>query len=180
VAWALAALRPERVERVAVLNCPHPLAMRTGIFKPRQALKSWYIFFFQVPGLAEWLLTRNDAGNLARMLTSNVVDRANFTREELRPFLDAIQKPGAAKAMIGWYRAMPKQMLNPPKIPQIDCQALLLWGMKDSALGFDDLVPGTEKWVPKLKVQRIEGSGHFVQSENPAAVNEALLRFLTA
>jgi pimeloyl-ACP methyl ester carboxylesterase len=180
VAWALAALRPEHVERLAVLNCPHPLAMRTGIFKPRQALKSWYIFLFQVPGLAEWLLTRDDASNLARMLKSNVVDRTNFTREELRPFLDAIQKPGAAKAMIGWYRAMPKQMINPPKIPQINCQALLLWGMTDSALGFDDLVPGTEKWVPKLKVQRIEGSGHFVQSENPAAVNEALLRFLTA
>jgi pimeloyl-ACP methyl ester carboxylesterase len=101
VAWALAALCPEHVERVAVLNCPHPLAMRTGIFKPRQTLKSWDIFFFQVPGLAEWLLTRDDAGNLERMLTINVVDRTNFTREELRPFVEAIQKPGAAKAMLG-------------------------------------------------------------------------------
>lgn len=179
VAWSLASMRPEHVERVAVLNSPHPLVMRTGIFKPRQTMKSWYMFFFQIPGLAEWLLTKDDAGNLARMLKGNVYDRSNFSNEELRPFLDAIQKPGAAKAMVGWYRAIPGQMISPPRVDPITCEALLVWGMKDTALGFEDLVPGTEKHVPKLKVVRVEGSGHFVQSENPAAVNKALLEFLS-
>ncbi|MBL8953667.1 MAG: alpha/beta hydrolase [Myxococcaceae bacterium] len=180
VAWYLGVRRPEHVERLAVLNCPHPLAMRAGLLKPRQALRSWYMFFFQVPALAEWLLTKDGAGNLLRMLKGNAIDRTNYSDEELQPFADAIQKPGAAKAMVGWYRAMPKQLLNPPPVTTIEVDTLLLWGMRDSALGFDELVPGTERWVKNLKVQRIENAGHFVQSDQPAKVNEALIDFLSA
>ncbi|MBK7858886.1 MAG: alpha/beta hydrolase [Archangiaceae bacterium] len=178
LAWHLAATRPEHVERVAVLNCPHPVAMRTGVFKPRQALRSWYMFFFQVPGLAEWLLTKDDAVNVLKVLRGNTFDRTHFSDEELRPFRDAIRRPGAAKAMVGWYRALPAQILSPPKIPRIECETLLVWGMRDSALGYADLVPGTERYAPKLKIVPIEAAGHFVQSEAPAAVNAALLEFL--
>jgi pimeloyl-ACP methyl ester carboxylesterase len=180
VAWYLAATRPEHVDRVAVLNCPHPLVMRTGVFKPRQALRSWYMFFFQVPRLAEWLLTKDDAVNLVKMLKGNTFDRTNFSDEELQPFREAIQKPGAAKAMVDWYRAMPRQILHPPKAPPIDCETLLIWGMRDAALSYPDLVPGTERYARKLKVVQVERAGHFVQSEAPKAVNEALVRFLAS
>ena len=154
--------------------------MRTRIFRPRQALRSWYMFMFQIPGLAEALLTRNDAGNLLRMLKGNAVDRTNYSDAELRPFADAIQKPGAAKAMVGWYRAIPRQLLSPPKLDRITVPTLIVWGMQDSALGFDDLVPGTEAQAPDLKVVRVEGAGHFVQSDRPGEVNRALLDFLAA
>lgn len=178
VAWHLGATRAEHVERLAVLNCPHPAVMRTAFLKPRQALRSWYMFMFQVPGLAEHLLTTKDAANLMRVLKGNAIDRTNYSDEELRPFRDAIQKPGAAKAMVGWYRAIPKQIFSPPKFDRIDVPTLLVWGMQDSALGFHDLVPGTEAHAPKLKVVRVEDAGHFVQSDRPASVNAALVDFL--
>ncbi len=179
VAWYLGVRRPEHVERLAVLNCPHPLLMRSGLLKPRQALRSWYMFFFQIPALAEWLLTKDGAVNLLRMLKGNVVNREHYSDEELQPFADAIQKPGAAKAMVGWYRAMPGQLFKPPPVAPIDVETLLVWGMKDTALGYDALVPGTEKWVKNLTVKRVENAGHFVQSDAPAEVNRALIDFLS-
>lgn len=180
IAWQVAATRPEHCERVAVLNCPHPVMLRSRILKPSQLKRSWYIFLFQIPGLAELLLTRDDASAIPRVLKADSLHRESFSDEELRPFRDAIQKPGAARAMIGWYRAMPKEMLARRSFPNIDAEALLLWGMGDKALGFDDLVPGTEKLVPKLKIVQVPGSGHFVQSEQPAVVNRALIDFLSA
>jgi pimeloyl-ACP methyl ester carboxylesterase len=179
VAWHLAATRPEVCERLAVLNCPHPAMMRTGIFKPRQLMRSWYMFMFQVPGLAERILTANAGGGLVRVLKGNAHDATNFSDDELEPFRRAILKPGAAKAMLGWYRAMPKLLRSPPKMESVKAESLLIWGMGDSALGFDDLVPGTEKRVPRLKIHQIPGAGHFVQSEQPAAVNQALIDFMT-
>ena len=54
----------------------------------------------------------------------------------------------------------------------------LVWGLKDPALDFDVLVPGTERYAPKLRIVPIADAGHFVHSENPTAVNEALRSFL--
>ena len=181
VAWHLAATRPEVCERVAVLNCPHPAIMRTRIFRPRQLVRSWYVFMFQVPGLAERLLTADHGGGVIRALKGNVIDRTNFSDEELKPYREAILKPGAAKAMLGWYRAMGPSMIKSIRqpLPKIGADALLLWGMKDTALGYEDLVPGTERWAPKVKIVPIENSGHFVQSEAPAPVNKALIDFLS-
>jgi pimeloyl-ACP methyl ester carboxylesterase len=180
VAWYLASKRKEHVARLAVLNCPHPMMMRTAFLNPRQALRSWYMFFFQVPGLAEWLLTKDGARNLMRMLKANVANRAHYSDEELEPFRVAIQKPGAAKAMVGWYRAIPGQIFTPPPIDRVDADTLMVWGMKDTALGYEDLVPGTERWAPKLKVVRVDDAMHFVQSDDPVSVNRALIDFLSA
>ncbi len=74
---------------------------------------------------------------------------------------------------------MPKMMRSPTKMVSVKAESLLIWGMGDTALGFDDLVPGTERLVPHLKVHQIPGAGHFVQSEQPAAVNKALIDFMT-
>lgn len=179
VAWHLGATRHEHVERLAVLNCPHPALMRKRVFRPRQALRSWYMFMFQVPGLAEWLLTKDGAMNLLKLLKGNVVNKAHVSDEELQPFREAIQKPGAIEAMVGWYRAIPKQILNPPKFSRVTAPTLIVWGLQDGALSFDDLVPGTEAEAPNLKVVPVQGAGHFVQSDRPEIVNKALIDFLS-
>lgn len=185
LAWHLAATRPEHTERLVVLNCPHPLKMREALVtKPslKQLKKSWYMFMFQLPWLPERVLTRDDGGEVARSLKAMALDRTNFSDEDLRPFRDGVQKPGAASAMLGWYRTMMRDGLfgRPVKYAPIECETLLIWGMEDKALGFDDLVPGTERWAPKLKIAKVENCGHFVQSEQPAKVNAALLPFLRA
>ncbi len=187
VAWHLASKRHEFCERLVVLNCPHPVVMRKKLLSApslSQLKKSWYFFFFLVPGVPEWLLTRKDAGNLVRTLKASSIDRHHCSPEELRPFRDGIQRPGAAKAMVDWYRTIVGHSLthpfSQPVYDDITAETLLIWGMKDPALGFADLVPGTERYVPRLRVEQVPNCGHFVQSERPEHVNPALVKFLKA
>lgn len=186
VAWHLASTRPEFCERLVVLNCPHPVMMQRALLGKRLSLRqlrrSWYFFFFMLPVVPEWLLTRRDAANTRRTISSAAVDRSHFSEEELRPFRDGIQRPGAASAMIGWYREAVfdgfRHALSPRKYAAIAQPTLLVWGLEDPALDYDALVPGTEALVPKLQVAQIPGTGHFVHAERPDVVNPALLEFL--
>jgi pimeloyl-ACP methyl ester carboxylesterase len=185
LAWHLASTRPEFCERLAVLNCPHPVLLRQALVsRPKwaQIKRSWYMLFFQLPWLPEYLLTRHDAGNLVRMLRAAAIDRTNFGADELRPFRDAIQRPGAVHAMLGWYRAAMRAALvgRNTHSPLITATTLLLWGLGDTALGYDDVVPGTERFASRLTIETIEGCGHFVHAERPDRVNPLLLRFLLA
>ncbi len=181
-AWHLAAERSEFCERLAVLNCPPTPVMREVMVKRlnlRQLAKSWYMFFFQLPVVPEWVLTRNDAGAVVAMIRGSAIDKTNFSVDELRPFRDDIQRPGAAKAMVDWYRTSIRAgLFKPPTLTPISVETLLIWGMKDKALGYDDVVPGIEKYAPKLRIERIENAGHFVHADAPAVVNEKLLAFL--
>lgn len=186
VAWHLASTRPEFCERLVVLNCPHPELMQQALLGRRlsfaQLRRSWYFFFFMLPLVPEWVLTRRDAAATRRTISSAAVDRSHFGQEELRPFRDGIQRPGAASAMIGWYRAAVRdgfrRLLSPRKYAVITAPTLLVWGMDDPALGYDDLVPGTEEFVPRLQLAQIPGTGHFVHAERPELVNPALVNFL--
>jgi pimeloyl-ACP methyl ester carboxylesterase len=184
VAWHLAATRPERCKALVVMNCPHPAVFLRALFsKWSQVRRSWYMFFFQLPLLPEWLLTAQNGAGVLRLLRSNVLDRTHFGRDELDPFVQAVRKPGRAKAMIDWYRAAIRAGLRAgprggPKYDPITVPTLLLWGMQDAALGYDDVVPGTEHYAPRLEIQKIEGCGHFVQQEQPDDVNRRLLEFV--
>jgi pimeloyl-ACP methyl ester carboxylesterase len=65
VAWALATLHPEAVDRLVVLNCPHPAIMQKALRSNwAQIRKSWYIFAFQLPWVPEWSFRRNGAKGL--------------------------------------------------------------------------------------------------------------------
>lgn len=184
-AWHLASKRPEFCERLAVLNCPHPALMRERLLlRPswRQLKKSWYMFFFQLPLLPEYLLTRDDGAEVVKQLRGASVDRAHFSEAELKPFRDSIQRPGAASAMVGWYRAAIRDGLRhpftTPRYPKITVDSMLIWGKDDVALDYDVLVPGTERYVRHLDIQTLDGCGHFVQSERPDEVNRLLIDFL--
>ncbi len=186
LAWHLAALRADHCASLSVLNCPHPAAMAlpSTLTNPRQLKKSWYMFFFQLPGIPESVLTKNDGGEVVRALKGNAIDQTNFSDDELKPMREAIQRPGAATAMLGWYRAafagIVKRRFKPVDYPIIRARSILIWGLEDRALGFDDLVPLTKRYVEALRVEPIPACGHFVQAERPDRVNPLLLDFLKA
>ena len=61
LAWHLAARRPDRIARAAILNAPHPAAMGAFVRRhPSQLARSWYAAFFQLPGLPERMLAAAD------------------------------------------------------------------------------------------------------------------------
>jgi pimeloyl-ACP methyl ester carboxylesterase len=189
VAWHLASTRQERCAKLVVMNCPHPAVfMRALIGSPRQLkirqiLRSWYMFFFQLPLLPERMLTRRGGEGVVRTLRGMAIDKTNFGRTELQPFVDAVLRPGRATGMVNWYRAMFRTGVRGGRRAMrehgtITIPTLLIWAMQDGALGYDDVVPGVERYVPGIEIYKIDQCGHFVQAERPGVVNPKLVAFL--
>ncbi|HWI72411.1 MAG TPA: alpha/beta fold hydrolase, partial [Baekduia sp.] len=108
VAWAVATLHPDRVDRLAALNVPHPATMlRTLQRSPRQLARSWYMFFFQLPLLPERLLQRGGRRTLERVYAD--ARPGAFTAEDLARYETALMGPGGMKGPIDYYRAALRQ-----------------------------------------------------------------------
>src|SRR5260370_13832844 len=106
VAWSTALLRPQRIAKLAVLNVPHPSVMRKFLStRPRQFLRSWYMFFFQLPWLPEALFSAFNYHLGARSLLRSSRP-ATFSAEDLAQYRTASSQPRALTAMINWYRAL--------------------------------------------------------------------------
>lgn len=185
VTWRVASAHPEVVDRVAVLNCPHPARMFDALrTSPAMLKKSWYFLFFQLPWLPELLIAQDRAARLMRVYRSHTRDHDHFTSAELQPFVDALDRPGASKAMLGAYRAVFTQALKDGfrlgAYPTIHAEVLLLFARNDGELRYEELVSGMEKYAPKLKVQGFDQCGRFLHAETPQPVNDALLKFLVS
>lgn len=178
VAWATAIAHPERLRQLAVLNLPHPLLMLRALRRnPRQMLRSWYMGFFQLPRLPEWLMERGSYAFLKRAFTSWAP--GTFSDEDLAAYQQAWSQPGALRAMVNWYRTLrapiPKRYTATGHVP---VPTLLIWATGDRALG-QELTYGTERYVPDLRIRYLNGISHWVQQEAPATVNAELLSFLS-
>ncbi len=179
LAWAFAARYPQMTERLIVLNAPHPAAFARELRTWRQLRKSWYMFFFQLPWLPEYVLGRNHAAVIGRMLYASAVQKSAFPPDVIERYRDAMSKPGALTASINYYRTLFRRMrsLRAGAGAIIDVPALLIWGKQDIALGIE-LTHGLEQWVPNIQIKRIPDSGHWVQQEKPDEVNTLMLEFL--
>jgi epoxide hydrolase 4 len=177
VAYATAMYHPQVVERLAILNVPHTERMLAGFRTLRQLRKSWYMFFFQIPALPEWLLAREDFSFLKRSLRAD--SKAAFTDEDLERYEQAWAQPGALTGMINYYRAALRR--NPlgalSSLRRIDTQTMVIWGRRDRHLGSELAEPSSE-WVPNVRMEWIPEATHWVQHDAPARVNELLIGFL--
>ena len=179
IAWHLASTRPERCGTLAILNGPHPVLFARALRRSlRQRLRSAYILFFRLPWLPEVVLTWGRGFCVLRILRGLAVDHAHFRDGELRPFADAACKPGRASAMLGWYRHLRVGGGRRARYPRVERPVLVVWGLGDRALGFDDLVPGTEDFTSSLEVHTVTSAGHFVHEEKPEIVNRLLIDFM--
>ena len=174
VAWTTASLFPARVERMVVMNGPHPShARREILLNPAQLRRSYYMFLFQLPYLAEKMLLR--PGFIARAFRGTAVQKSAFSDEDLAVYSAAIQQPGAATAILSWYRA--SMQLGLPKLPQVLARSLCIWGDGDLALG-PRMAQHLDRYAREIEVQHIADAGHWVQQEQPEQVNTHLLEFL--
>ncbi|MGV2826914.1 alpha/beta fold hydrolase [Myxosarcina sp. GI1(2024)] len=179
IAWNFAYAYPELVEKLIVLNVPHPAKFAAGIQTPQQLLKSWYIFAFQLPWLPELVLQANDYQAIATMLQQMAVDKLAFSPEDLEAFKNAAAKRGALTAMINYYRCLGNQVLSGRRTSWgvLEIPTLMIWGEKDAALG-KELTYGTEAYVRDLQIKYIPNCSHWVQQERPVLVNQYIREFL--
>ena len=183
VAWALAQKHPECVACLAVMQVP-PAAVWRANTSVRQLLRSWYMFFFQLPKLPEWALSGKDFSGIDRTFRERVVRKGTFSEADIERYKEAMRQPGALTAAINYYRANLGRILfraDADKSNQdrrISVPTLFIFGEQDFAI-IPKTVRGVEKYVngPYREV-RIPDSGHWVQNEAVSEVNSALIDFL--
>jgi epoxide hydrolase 4 len=178
IAWQVAYAAPRLIERLIVLNLPHPAKFTQGIRTPQQLLRSWYIFFFQLPFLPELVLQANDYQLVAEAFSRMAIDKSAFTATDLAAYKHAAAKPGALTAMINYYRNLLQPGLMQQSWSKLTVPTLLIWGEQDTALGIE-LTYGTEAYVEDLAIRYIPNCSHWVQQEQPALVNQYMREFLT-
>ncbi len=172
VAWGAAALEPALVRTLTVLNAPHPRIFYREVKRPRQLLRSWYMGLFQLPVLPEFIVTRR---RVLEGIRAAAVHPERFSDADLDELHRAMRQEGAATAALNYYRAAARNPLR--GVDVIGRPTLVVWGMKDQALG-PWMLDGLEAYVPDLRLVRIEDAGHSVQQEVPEDVTRHLLEFL--
>lgn len=181
IAWAAAIRRAAPLDRLVILNVPHPACFRRGLGALRQLRRSWYIAFFQLPFLPEAALRARGADAIGRAFSDMARDRTNFSDADLQIFRDAALQPGALEAMLNYYRANAfnrmMRAVAAETAPRIEIPTLMLWGEEDAALG-KELTFETHRYVRDLTLRYLPGVSHWVQQEAPATVNAMLAAFL--
>jgi pimeloyl-ACP methyl ester carboxylesterase len=181
VAWHLPVHHPDSVGRLAVLNAPHPAAYGRELRRLGQLLRSWYVFFIQLPLLPEALFRTGDYAALGRVLRREPVRPAAFSDEDVERYKEAFRRPGALTAALNYYRAAFRQgrIGAARRFPAVNVPTLLLWGDRDRYLS-PRLAEGLGPWVPDLRVERFPDASHWLQNDAPGRVNELLVEFLRA
>ncbi len=190
VAFQLAFMRPEVVRALIVMNAPHPGAfaqnMRRGWrLNVRQLRRSWYMFFFQIPWLPEFVLSRGNYRTLASVLRGTAVRKEAFSDEDVRRFQEAAAKRGALTAALNYYRALFRSGMGPAILagqgrvfPLLHMPTLAIWGEEDTALGVE-LTQGMEEFFAgPFEIRYLPDTSHWVQQERPDECNRLLLEFL--
>jgi len=179
VAWAVAILHPERVEKLGILNVPHPERLSRGLRTPRQLLKSSYAFFFQLPWLPERLIRAGDFAILRSVFRNDPVRTGTFGEEDIDRYVEALLRPGALTAAINYYRALARRAPAVARVlrRRVEAPVMVIWGQRDLFL-VPELAAPDPAWVPDVRVERLPDASHWVQQDRPEKVNALLLDFL--
>jgi len=175
VAWATALRFPELVERLVIVNAPHPAIFSHLLASdPAQQRASRYMQEFQSP-LTEARMLAHDCAVLASWIIDPGLAKGFLTEDDARRYRAAWHMPGALTAMLNYYRSQAKSP-GPPG----DREALtvrvpthVVWGMKDRTLLPANL-DGLELYVPDLTIDLVEDANHWVVHQRPDRVAAAI------
>ncbi|GAA1833135.1 alpha/beta fold hydrolase [Microlunatus capsulatus] len=170
VAWVLAGVHADRVATLTAVSVPHPAAMARAL-AGSQALRSWYMAFFQVPGLAERLF-RVRGGALARRLL------AGTGMPDPEPAVSMLADPASATGPLSWYRAL--RLPGGLRTGRTAVPTLYVWSDRDTALG-RRAAEGTAAHVDgPYRFVVLPGVSHWVPEERPAELAALVLGHLAA
>jgi pimeloyl-ACP methyl ester carboxylesterase len=166
------------VQRLAVLNAPHPAvwveAMRNN---PAQKRSSRYVRLFQVPYVPELLIGMNRSEALSKGFRDSLRTGA-FTDADLREYRTAWHQRGALTSMINYYRALLEKPLAPAREYRISCPTLIIWGKRD-AYAVPELAESSKGLCVKGRIVWLDQATHWVQHDQPVQVTELLSEFLS-
>jgi pimeloyl-ACP methyl ester carboxylesterase len=175
VAWWMALEQPARIDRMAILNVPHPTVFaRTLRSSRRQRRKSRYMLFFQLPWLPERALAARQCARGVHMLRATSSEGA-FTDADLARYVEAWQQPRAIQSMLNWYRAL--RYRDRPSGRRVTVPTLVLWGARDVAL-CKEMAPASIELCDDGRLEMLDTATHWIQHDEPEWVTERLLEHL--
>jgi pimeloyl-ACP methyl ester carboxylesterase len=180
IAWQFAIEKKRPLQKLIICNVPHPApfgkALRSGFAQVR---KSWYVLFFQIPWLPEFLLGLDGARGIGEMMRKSAVDQSNFSPQVLEVYRQNASQRGALTAMLNYYRALVRgrNKLAGRGMSVIEVPTLMIWGEADVALTKESTY-GTERYVSDFRIRYLPRVSHWVQQEAPEQVNAMIKAFL--
>ena len=181
IAWYYAMRYPERLNSLVILNAPHPACFEREIRHWRQLHRSWYMGMFQIPRLPEAALSVSQGYIIGKIFERMAIHREHIPNEIVQQYRQQACAPGALTAMLNYYRAALRGggALRQRRLgyPTIEVPTLVLWGLRDHALGPHNL-DGLNHFVSDLTVVCLPNAGHFVHEDDPDRVNDELMTWL--
>ena len=180
VAWTLARESSALIDRMVIINAPHPAVYWRELKRnPAQFFASGYAAFFQLRGVAEGVLRAFDFAALRAMIYRTSARPDVFTPELRRAYLEAWRQPHALTAALNYYRnpGALKQEVAVWSHTRVEVPTLVLWGERDVALRPSNLA-GLAQFATNLQVRRHPTATHWVVHEEPEWVNGAIHDFL--
>jgi pimeloyl-ACP methyl ester carboxylesterase len=199
VAWVFAAQHPEMLDKLVIVNAPHPTVFGRLLAEDKgQQQASQYMLMFRSPE-AEATLSGNSYALLTSMVLGAGLKDGTVTEADRKMYVDAWSQPGALTGGLNYYRASaigppapsgaggqveaasaapPPEATaasTPPIIVRVP--TLVIWGEKDTALLASNL-NGLDQVVPALTIRRVPEGTHWVVREKPAEVNRLVREFI--
>ncbi|HZG90636.1 MAG TPA: alpha/beta fold hydrolase [Pseudonocardia sp.] len=177
VGWALAAQHPDRLRSFTAVSVPPAAAMGRALLTGRQALASWYMAFYQLPGLPERLLGahgREFSGRLAAALR-----RAGQSAPAAERDAAGLADPAALTAALNWYRAIPLARGATPARP-VRVPTLFVWSDGDVAITRQAAMLAGRHVEAPFRFVELRGVSHWIPDEAPAELAELIAGHLAA
>ena len=174
VAWVFAEKNPELIQKLIILNSPHPKIFESLLRTNKAQQKaSFYIFQFLKPD-GEQFLFENDFKWLKIALFGSLVNKGVLDEFDKEQYINAWSQPNAIISGVNYYKANPSfdDFTGIIKVP-----TLVFHGMKDTAL-LPVILEGLEKYVKDLIVHKIPNSSHWVMHEEPQQISMKIIEFL--
>ena len=181
IAYELAALRSSLVEKLVIINAPHPDAMEQVLQHSwDQIFRSWYVYLFQLPWLPEQVMQLDDFNMFDRMFHENPAARHHYPQEMIDAYKYTYGEPDALTPPLNYYRqnfGWRWRRDASVQVARITCPVLVIWGERDRALS-PLLATTAARYADRCSVRLLPHASHWAMMEEPEQVNRFIREFI--